>query len=108
MSRLTLVVPCYNEEKRLDAAAFRNVAVDGHDIDFLFVNDGSRDGTLQVLESLRDENPARFAVLNLDRNSGKTHWSCVVVKADLDLPQFNACGPRKAEQVINQFAHLSG
>jgi len=71
VSRLTLVVPCYNEEKRLDAAAFRGVAVDGHDIDFLFVNDGSRDGTLRVLQSMRDEDPKRFAVLNLERNSGK-------------------------------------
>jgi dolichyl-phosphate beta-glucosyltransferase len=71
VSRLTLVVPCYNEEKRLDAAAFRGVAVDGHDVDFLFVNDGSRDGTLRLLESLRDEDPKRFAVLNLERNSGK-------------------------------------
>ena len=68
---LTLVVPCYNEEKRLDAAAFRDVSVDGHDIDFLFVNDGSRDGTLRLLESIRDEDPRRFAVLNLERNSGK-------------------------------------
>jgi len=71
VSRLTLVVPCYNEEKRLDAAAFRGAAVDGHDVDFLFVNDGSRDGTLRLLESLRDENSKRFAVLNLERNSGK-------------------------------------
>jgi glycosyltransferase involved in cell wall biosynthesis len=66
-----LVVPCFDEEKRLDVAAFRNVAVDGHDIDFLFVNDGSRDGTLRLLESLRDSDPKRFAVLNLERNSGK-------------------------------------
>src|SRR6476646_3425141 len=71
VSRLTLVVPCYNEEKRLDASAFRSVVVDGHEIDFLFVNDGSRDGTLRLLESLRDEDPKRFAVLNLERNSGK-------------------------------------
>jgi len=71
VSRLTLVVPCYNEEKRLDAAAFRRVTVDGHEVDFLFVNDGSRDGTLRLLESLRDEDPMRFAVLNLERNSGK-------------------------------------
>jgi len=71
VSRLTLVVPCYNEEKRLDAAAFRDVSVDGHDIDFLFVNDGSRDGTLRLLESIRDEDPTRFSVLNLERNSGK-------------------------------------
>jgi dolichyl-phosphate beta-glucosyltransferase len=69
--RLTLVVPCYNEERRLDIEAFREVSVPGHDIDFLFVNDGSRDGTLRLLESLRDSDPQRFAVLNLERNSGK-------------------------------------
>ena len=71
MSRLTLVVPCFNEERRLDVEAFRGVAVDGHDVDFLFVNDGSRDGTLRLLESLHDSDPKRFAVLNLERNSGK-------------------------------------
>ena len=71
VSRLTLVVPCYNEEHRLDADAFRRVAVEGHEVDFLFVNDGSRDGTLHLLESLRDSDPKRFAVLNLERNSGK-------------------------------------
>jgi dolichyl-phosphate beta-glucosyltransferase len=71
LSRLTLVVPCYNEERRLDVEAFRGVSVDGYDVDFLFVNDGSRDGTLGVLESLRDSDPKRFAVLNLERNGGK-------------------------------------
>jgi glycosyltransferase involved in cell wall biosynthesis len=71
VSRLTLVVPCYNEEKRLDADAFRNASVEGHAIRFLFVNDGSRDGTLSLLESLRESDPARFAILNLDRNRGK-------------------------------------
>jgi dolichyl-phosphate beta-glucosyltransferase len=69
--RLTLVVPCYNEERRLDVETFRRVSVDGHDVDFLFVNDGSRDGTLRLLESLHDSDPTRFAVLNLERNSGK-------------------------------------
>lgn len=71
VSRLTLVVPCYNEEHRLDVEAFRRVSVDGHDVDFLFVNDGSRDGTLGLLQSLRDSDPKRFAVLDLERNSGK-------------------------------------
>ena len=67
MPRLILVVPCYNEEKRLDVDAFR--AYRG--AEFLFVNDGSRDGTLRVLNSLRDSDPQRFAVLDLERNSGK-------------------------------------
>lgn len=71
MSRLTLVVPCYNEERRLDVEAFRGVSVAGHNVDFLFVNDGSSDGTLALLESLRDSDPNRFGVLNLEHNRGK-------------------------------------
>src|SRR5437016_1955149 len=71
MSRLLLVIPCFNEEKRLDVEAFRAFALEGHDVAFLFVNDGSSDGTLRLLESLRDSDPNRFSVLNLERNSGK-------------------------------------
>ena len=59
--RVTVVVPCYNEEKRLDVAAFRSFS----DADFLFVNDGSTDGTLDLLRS------SNLNVLDLERNSGK-------------------------------------
>ena len=68
---LIVVVPCYNEEQRLDVEAFRNFVVDGVRIEFLFVNDGSKDGTMRVLESLRAEDPSRFSILDLERNSGK-------------------------------------
>ena len=69
--RLTLVVPCYNEEKRLPVDEFRKFKIDGAQLDYIFVNDGSTDGTARVLESLRSENPARFGVLTLEKNSGK-------------------------------------
>ena len=65
LPRVTLVVPCYNEEKRLDTTAFRTFRLPDHELEFLFVNDGSTDNTLQVIQSL----PGR--VLNLERNSGK-------------------------------------
>ncbi|MDP9362472.1 MAG: glycosyltransferase [Acidobacteriota bacterium] len=86
MSRLILIVPCYNEERRLDVEAFRQVFVPGHDVDFLFVNDGSRDGTLRLLESLRDSDPQRFAILNLERNSGKAEAVRRGFVATLDGP----------------------
>jgi dolichyl-phosphate beta-glucosyltransferase len=66
-----VVVPCYNEEKRLDSDAFRGFVLEGHRIEFLFVNDGSGDGTLRLLEALRAANPDRFSVVNLDPNRGK-------------------------------------
>ncbi len=65
--RVTIVVPCYNEEHRLPVDVFRSFP----GAEFLFVNDGSRDRTLQVIESLRESDPSRFSVLNLEKNSGK-------------------------------------
>lgn len=69
--RLTVVVPCYNEEKRLPAEAFRKFTMSGVALDYLFVNDGSTDGTARVLDGLALEDPSRFAVLTLEKNSGK-------------------------------------
>src|SRR5258706_1380447 len=69
---LTLIVPCYNEEHRLDTAAFRAFDGGSDRVDFLFVDDGSRDGTRGMLESLASSDPTkRFSVLPLERNSGK-------------------------------------
>jgi len=69
--RVVVVVPCYNEARRLDAAAFRGFIRRHAEIDFLLVNDGSTDGTADVLETLRSTDPARFSVLTLAVNSGK-------------------------------------
>lgn len=68
---LILVVPCFNEEHRLPVDELRRFAMPGVRVEVLLVNDGSSDGTLRLLESLRAEDPSRFSVLNLERNSGK-------------------------------------
>lgn len=82
--RLTVVVPCFNEEQRLRVDAFRDFALDGARVEFLFVNDGSTDGTLRVLDALRAVDPTRFDVLNLERNSGKAEAVRRGVLAALD------------------------
>jgi dolichyl-phosphate beta-glucosyltransferase len=71
VARVVLVVPCYNEADRLDAGAFRRFELPGHTLEFVFVNDGSRDATAKILGSLHVEDPARFAVINLEQNIGK-------------------------------------
>lgn len=70
---LIVVIPCYNEETRLDRDAFRRFAPGDaqHQVEFLFVNDGSRDSTLRLLQSLVGENPARFSLLDVQPNQGK-------------------------------------
>src|SRR5438067_11453677 len=72
--RVTIVVPCYNEEKRLDTKAFLDFRFEGHDLEFLFANDGSRDGTLHVIESLRAADPTRFDVFDGGVNRGKAEF----------------------------------
>ena len=69
--RLILVVPCYNEEQRLPVDELRQFRLEGTEVQFCFVNDGSRDGTLRLVQSLAVEDPARFSVVNLERNQGK-------------------------------------
>jgi dolichyl-phosphate beta-glucosyltransferase len=69
--RLIVVVPCFDEERRLPVDALRSFQLEGATIEFLLVNDGSRDGTLKLLRSLAAEDPARFSVLDLGRNRGK-------------------------------------
>ncbi len=71
MPRTLLVVPCYNEARRLDLAAFRTFAAADPSVGFLFVNDGSSDATLARLRELEAGNREAFAVLDLERNSGK-------------------------------------
>jgi dolichyl-phosphate beta-glucosyltransferase len=71
LPRLIVVVPCFNEEQRLPVEVFRTYSSADAGVQFLFVNDGSSDGTLRVLASLQTEDPERYAVLDLERNGGK-------------------------------------
>jgi glycosyltransferase involved in cell wall biosynthesis len=66
---VALVVPCYNEEMRLPAEAFAKAK--NLSIKILFVNDGSTDQTLSLLNKLSAQSPEWIQVLNLPSNHGK-------------------------------------
>jgi dolichyl-phosphate beta-glucosyltransferase len=90
--RLTVVVPCFNEEHRLPVDAFRAFECAGADVTFLFVNDGSTDGTQAVIDGLAAAAPHRFSTLALDRNRGKAEavrrGMVAAVEAGADLAGF--------------------
>ena len=70
---LSLIIPCYNEELALPLfyeETSRVLAEMDCECEMLFVNDGSRDGTLGVIKALaeRDE---RVRYLSFSRNFGK-------------------------------------
>lgn len=97
---ITLLIPAYNEEAVIDALYERvhmlAGKLDTYQFEFLFVNDGSRDLTLEKIKHLvkRDE---RISYVNLSRNFGKetamiAGFDCassdatVIIDADLQDP----------------------
>jgi glycosyltransferase involved in cell wall biosynthesis len=71
LPRAIVVVPCFNEAKRLNMRAIQDFGRRTERVELLFVNDGSRDETLELLAHLQQANPLRFSVLHLAQNSGK-------------------------------------
>lgn len=73
MGKCTIVVPCYNEEEAIPLfyeatnEALKDMPLE---IEYLFVNDGSRDKTLDVLREL-SEKDARVHYVSFSRNFGK-------------------------------------
>jgi glycosyltransferase involved in cell wall biosynthesis len=62
--KIGLVIPCYNEENRINLKSFLKL----ESLTYVFVNDGSTDKTLSLLqENIDNQN----YVLNLDKNCGK-------------------------------------
>ncbi len=68
---LTLVIPCYNEERRLDVGALGRFLHQQPRVSLVLVDDGSRDGTLGLFERLRAQALDRVSVLALGQNQGK-------------------------------------
>lgn len=65
-----LTVPCYNEASRLDVSEVARLLSDRR-VDVLFVNDGSRDATAELLDRLAREHAPRARVVHLAENGGK-------------------------------------
>jgi dolichyl-phosphate beta-glucosyltransferase len=71
MSGTVLIVPCFNEAQRLRTDDFLEFARRWADGRFLFVNDGSSDGTAEVLAQLCARLPTSLETISLPENRGK-------------------------------------
>ena len=113
MIRLATVSPCYNEEEVLRhsverlTALFERMIAEGlitPDSMMVFVNDGSRDRTWQIIRELHAEN--KFVKgINMSRNVGHQNaimagmmtareWADAVVTIDADLQDDIECIPQ--------------
>jgi len=71
MQEVCVVVPCFNEEHRLRGNDFLSFIASHPHASLCFVDDGSRDGTVAVLERLRSQCPERLLVHRMPKNGGK-------------------------------------
>ena len=71
MQKTCIIIPCYNESKRLDFNEFANILKQDSEIDFLFCNDGSTDNTFDLLKKFETLHPQRIYLFNMSQNSGK-------------------------------------
>lgn len=102
METISLIVPCYNEEKVLEKmyVAVKDVAImlgkRGYDHEIVFVNDGSKDKTINILRRISSEDD-RVKYISFSRNFGKesamlaglkkvTGDLCAILDADLQHP----------------------
>lgn len=73
MKKLSIVVPCYNEEQSIEKfyietqKCVQSLAID---IEYVFVDDGSRDKTLPILRHLKEEH-SHCRYISFSRNFGK-------------------------------------
>ena len=73
MKKLTLIVPCFNEQEALPFFYKEATTVAGkldYDYELLFVNDGSGDNTLNILKEFADKD-AHVQYISFSRNFGK-------------------------------------
>lgn len=66
-----VVIPCYNEELRLKSVDFTDFAKSNHGYKLCFVNDGSKDNTLEVLKGLQKGHEDYITVYDCAKNGGK-------------------------------------
>ncbi len=66
-----VVIPCYNEEDRLSSKEFLNFIDSNLGYQLCFVNDGSTDKTLEVLNSLKKGRENNILVYDCEKNGGK-------------------------------------
>lgn len=100
MKKISIIVPAYNEEESIPYLEKRLVALmdnmKNYEFEVLFVNDGSKDKTLELIKELRKKDE-RFCYVNFSRNFGKeiamiagldyaTGDAVILIDADLQDP----------------------
>ena len=74
MKKITIIIPAYNEEESLPFLYERLEklinSIENYEFEILFVNDGSKDNTLNLIKEYREKD-SRISYVDFSRNFGK-------------------------------------
>lgn len=100
MKKVSMIIPCYNEEGNVESfykEAVKAYKEQNYKLELVFIDDGSKDNTLKNLKELTKEQDCEIKVLSFSRNFGKeaaiyaglnntTGDYTVIIDADLQQP----------------------
>ena len=73
MPLIAIIIPCFNEEKRLASSEITNFLSQHPEYDFIFIDDGSTDKTGQMIEEIEAVNKEQVTKIKLKTNKGKAY-----------------------------------
>jgi glycosyltransferase involved in cell wall biosynthesis len=110
VNKLSVVIPCYNEERTLETVVARVLAADhcGLELEVVIVDDGSRDRSVAVMRELAEKYPQIVTVFNgvnqgkgaALRNGFKNATGDVVLIQDADLEYNPAEYPKLLKPIL--------
>lgn len=71
MPKIAVIIPCYNEHKRLNPATLTGFLSARPGLKMVLVNDGSTDDTRTLLNSLKEKFPAQVTIVTNAKRKGK-------------------------------------
>lgn len=71
MNSFIIIIPCYNEAKRLPVKSYSDFLENEKQVSILFVNDASSDKTMEVLTTLGAKHPNQIRIIQNEYNLGK-------------------------------------
>lgn len=66
-----IVIPCYNEEKKIPINEYISFIEDNPTVLLCFVNDGSNDNTLEIINSIKEKHREKVDIFSYSKNAGK-------------------------------------
>jgi dolichyl-phosphate beta-glucosyltransferase len=73
MPKVSIIIPCFNEERRLQKEPLLQLLHSGADIALILINDGSTDNTHLLLEEIKQANQQAVTVISYSHNQGKAY-----------------------------------